>query len=364
MIKIWLIELANPMPDLATHLGDHAKNIKPISASEPLPKAEPAAVLICADQLPEATAKLEQLRANEDLERCPIMILADYDQDTLALEAAYRAGADDVVPTTERSSLAARLDRQLHRSQILTQLQQQLDQERRHIRHMTWHDPLTGLANRQALQQFIAQDLEVTLRAYRNWEHSEEDTNPADDDLAFMFLEVDHFRYLNDQYGQAFGDQVLLAIRDCLKEVFRETDTIVRWGGKTFLVVSRKANRDSAGRLAERARLRINQCRVKTEEDSEVNLSASIGISFFPFLQSRPKAFTWQDVVNVARLARDSAKASGRNAWVALNAASAAESQLEYEPLKKNPMRQIANAALQVTTSFPDYHTLTWPPPV
>jgi diguanylate cyclase (GGDEF)-like protein len=325
-----------------------------------LPQGHPDMVLVCHKDIKEAANLCSLLRQQEQFQDQPLIVLLTEDQ-TGGIDLPYQKGADDVVLPKERPSLPSRMERHLRRYRRLKELLHQLAEAQEQRRHLEWHDRLTGLGNRQYIQQFIQKDQEVTLRAYRNWERSPTDQNPADDDIAFIFVEVDHFRFLNDQYGQDFGDQVLIKIRDCLQEVFRETDTLIRWGGKTFLVVSRKANRDSAGRLAERARSAIHQCTMEPDDKTSLQLSASIGICFFPFLQSTPDRFSWEDVVGVSRLARDSAKASGKNAWVAINAASLHESNLSYDAVMRNPMRCITSGAIQVSTSFPDYHTLTWP---
>lgn len=357
---IWLIGNGKPAKEWASPLDSLQQEVITVEASEPFPEVKPDGVLICLAQQESVLKLCQKLRRNTAFEDVPILILSNA-AEKLNQADLYTAGADDVLERAEASSLGDRIHRHHLKFKKIQHLQNALAEEKKKSTELEIKDNLTGLGNRKSLRQFIEKDLVVTLRAYRSWERMPEDSNPADDDLAFLFLEIDHFRYLNDQYGQKFGDDILLAVRNCLVDVFRETDTVIRWGGKTFLIVSRKANRDSAGRLAERARIAINQCVLKPNEETDIQLSASIGICFYPFLQSRPDVFGWEEIINVARLARDSAKASGRNAWVSLNAASSHESTLDYTSVMASTIRNITVGALQVSTSFPDYHTLTWP---
>lgn len=359
-MKIWLLGESADTHTWASLLDQAGDSLQHLPNAQELPDDIADALLLCA------TTALSALEQSTDLRREPrfaevplIILLPQATPETRSLAA--QAGADDVICTADQASLRPRLQRHVDKWQQLQALRHELQQERKKRQHLESYDPLTGLGNRHYLQQFIGKDLEVTLRAYRNWEHAREDSNPADEDLAFLFLEVDHFRYLNDQYGHSFGDEVLQTIKQCLIEAFRETDTLIRWGDKTFLVISRKANRDSAGRLAERARTMINNSVLSPNADAEVQLSASLGICFYPFLQSCPRQFSWQEVTNIARFARDTSKASGRNAWVAINAVSSQEKGITYDAVVNHTVRNIAAGAIQFSTSFPDYHTLTWP---
>jgi predicted signal transduction protein with EAL and GGDEF domain len=94
-------------------------------------------------------------------------------------------------------------------------------------------DPLTGLRNRRFLLQNIERDVARALRAYEDQMHNPDDimSQPADNDIVFFMVDLDHFKSVNDTYGHACGDMVLMQMRDRLQSVFRESDYLVRWGG-------------------------------------------------------------------------------------------------------------------------------------
>jgi diguanylate cyclase (GGDEF)-like protein len=103
-------------------------------------------------------------------------------------------------------------------------------------------DFLTGLANRRGLERFVTAQWSGHARAGHR--------------LAFLVVDVDHFKRLNDERGHQAGDQMLRRLADLLREHVRETDLVVRLGGEEFLVLARVPP-GGARRLAERIRSAI-----------------------------------------------------------------------------------------------------------
>jgi diguanylate cyclase (GGDEF)-like protein len=158
-------------------------------------------------------------------------------------------------------------------------------------------DPLTGLSNRHHLQGVMAErpgrGLEGTL----------------------YLLDVDHFKQINDQCGHAGGDAVLVAIARRLRQVLRDDDLIVRWGGEEFLVLVRPLPQAEAEALAQRLLCALAEAPVM-HEGRAVPVSASIGFGLFPLRTSDPDAeleVTWERAVSLADTAMYMAKAHGRN---------------------------------------------------
>jgi diguanylate cyclase (GGDEF)-like protein len=85
------------------------------------------------------------------------------------------------------------------------------------------HDPLTGLHNRYYLNQVLAQEVKRSKR----YNHC----------LAFLMIDVNRFKEINDRYGHHVGDEVLQAIASLLRKAVRESDIVVRYGGDEFLVI-------------------------------------------------------------------------------------------------------------------------------
>lgn len=89
-------------------------------------------------------------------------------------------------------------------------------------------DPLTGLANRQALSE----RLERILKGSRRSDDSEKNTLPS-----ICMLDIDFFKRVNDDYGHLYGDEVLLLFSSLMGKFFRENDFLYRYGGEEFVVL-------------------------------------------------------------------------------------------------------------------------------
>lgn len=132
------------------------------------------------------------------------------------------------------------------------------------IRHMALHDQLTGLPNRALLSD----RLEMALgRAHRR-----------SDGLALLFVDIDDFKNINDQFGHAAGDKLLADFARRIQDVLREDDTIARMGGDEFVVLlpGAKKRSDATRVLTEITRV---ICEPFTWESETVHVSASIGVA-------------------------------------------------------------------------------------
>jgi diguanylate cyclase (GGDEF)-like protein len=158
-------------------------------------------------------------------------------------------------------------------------------------------DPLTGLSNRHHLQAVMvdrhANGLEGTL----------------------YLLDVDHFKQINDRCGHAGGDAVLVEIARRLRQVLRDDDLVVRWGGEEFLVLVRPLPQVEAEALAQRLLCTLAEAPVM-HEGAAVPVSASIGFCPFPLRRaSAPGEFplNWERAISLVDAAMYLAKAHGRN---------------------------------------------------
>jgi diguanylate cyclase (GGDEF)-like protein len=125
-------------------------------------------------------------------------------------------------------------------------------------------DPLTGLANRRAVEIALARDL---ARADREctW-------------VSVVALDVDHFKKVNDAHGHAGGDQVLVAMSELLRTALRAGDLAGRVGGEEFLTILPDTDPDGALVAAERLRARIAAERVALAS-GELGFTASLGVA-------------------------------------------------------------------------------------
>ncbi len=138
-------------------------------------------------------------------------------------------------------------------------------------------------------------------------------------------IDIDHFKQVNDVYGHAAGDAVLMQMRQRMQRVFRDSDFLVRWGGEEFLVVARGTHRNQGETLAERMRQSVCSEPFTLDDGRLLTKSCSLGFACFPFFLSDPAAVPWTDVVEVADAALYGAKRAGRDGWVGVSANEGAQ---------------------------------------
>jgi diguanylate cyclase (GGDEF)-like protein len=176
-------------------------------------------------------------------------------------------------------------------------------------------DSLTGMRNRRFLLQHIESDLATTLRRHDDRMHNGCGDLDPNIDMVFFMVDLDHFKQVNDTYGHAGGDMVLVQMRQRLEEVFRHADHIVRWGGEEFLVVARNTSRDEATILAERVRTAVAERAFELADGVQLYRTCSIGFACFPFLPGEPRRLSWSQVVELADQCLYMVKHTGRDGW-------------------------------------------------
>lgn len=132
---------------------------------------------------------------------------------------------------------------------------------RLHLKNKAERDELTGLLNRTAFN-----DLE---EFYKN----------ASEELAFLIIDVDNFKEVNDNYGHTVGDQALKKVADLLSECFRSNDFPIRYGGDEFVVIMTELKHEQKG-VIERKLNYINDSLQNNNTNDVPKLSVSVGIAF------------------------------------------------------------------------------------
>ena len=143
--------------------------------------------------------------------------------------------------------------------------EQQRAQER--IHRLAHHDPLTGLDNRLSLNLRLDLLLAQTRR--------------SNGSAAVLFIDLDHFKKINDSHGHQTGDLLLIAVAQRLHELLREVDTIARLGGDEFIIVtSGTVTPDEASNIAVRI---VDALAAPYHlQGTTVHSGASVGVSMFP----------------------------------------------------------------------------------
>lgn len=192
-------------------------------------------------------------------------------------------------------------------------LQALVDSRTAELREASLTDALTGLRNRRYLELRLPDDLSLVLRRH---ESSTRGHPPADGDLVVMLLDLDHFKRVNDVHGHAAGDAVLVELARRLRRVFRESDSLVRWGGEEILMLVRGTRREDAAELAARACAAVRDGPFDIGGGWSLEITASIGFAAFPLDPRRPRAWDWPATLALADSALYAAKARGRDGWV------------------------------------------------
>jgi diguanylate cyclase (GGDEF)-like protein/PAS domain S-box-containing protein len=135
------------------------------------------------------------------------------------------------------------------------------------IEYQAYHDALTGLPNRMLFQDRLT----IALA------HANRTGQP----LAVMFLDLDHFKFVNDTLGHTVGDLLLQGVAERLTQALREEDTVARLGGDEFtLLLSHLASHEDAGRIAQKLLETI--ALPFTLENHDLYVTTSIGIAMHP----------------------------------------------------------------------------------
>jgi two-component system chemotaxis response regulator CheY len=172
-----------------------------------------------------------------------------------------------------------------------------LNLERR-IKELANTDPLTGMLNRRAFMERMAQEMSRARR----------EAKP----LSLVLTDIDHFKRVNDTYGHQAGDRVLLRLARAVSDAVRTEDVVARYGGEEFVVILRNIDVAGAVILAERLRQLVEQLEVE-HEGRRLRVTASFGCACLDCCVER----TGQTLIATADMRLFEAKRAGRNRVVA-----------------------------------------------
>jgi diguanylate cyclase (GGDEF)-like protein len=189
----------------------------------------------------------------------------------------------------------------------------EIAEKNRELALLSITDPLTGLKNRRFLDETIREDVSIIQRELHDVRSGKKPFDEKAATLGVFMLDVDHFKKVNDMHGHEAGDAVILEIASRLQAMMRQSDTVVRWGGEEFMVLTRQSSQADAFQLAERIRLGIEKSAFRMPGGQQLKKTVSIGFCHFPFLCGDEEKLNWQQVVSMADNALYLAKHNGRN---------------------------------------------------
>ncbi len=100
--------------------------------------------------------------------------------------------------------------------------------------------------------------------------------------VSVLFLDLDHFKLVNDRYGHLVGSKLLIEFTNEIKKCVRGIDTVIRYGGDEFIVICTETDVELAKKVAERIRKRTEECEFLKKEGYSIHITASIGIATYP----------------------------------------------------------------------------------
>lgn len=166
------------------------------------------------------------------------------------------------------------------------------------LRRVSVTDALTGLYNRRYFDERMQAELQ---RAQREQQP-----------VSVIYADLDHFKRLNDDYGHAVGDQVLVAASDWMQSSLRSFDVMARYGGEEFVFFLPKTNNADAKIIAERIRHRVEN-EVLSTDQGDVGVTVSLGVSSELSQRSDDLLEVAQRLLRTADEALMQAKQNGRN---------------------------------------------------
>ncbi|CAG0980229.1 partial Response regulator PleD, partial [Anaerolineae bacterium] len=159
-------------------------------------------------------------------------------------------------------------------------------------------DPLTGVYNRRGLFGLGKVEFARSVR--------------SNQPFSAIMLDLDHFKKINDAYGHAIGDLVLCETANRSKNCIREIDYLGRYGGEELVVLLPDTNLTASMIVAERLRMAIAHTPVRINEETKINITASLGVA-----GKDENTTSLEMLISHADQAMYAAKRKGRNRVVA-----------------------------------------------
>jgi diguanylate cyclase (GGDEF)-like protein len=209
----------------------------------------------------------------------------------LVLLRQFTTHAENAELTTELVSKATQLENTNRYLAVEVTERRRIEEK---LSYDTLHDTMTGLPNRTLFLERLAQAIELSRRR-------------KNIPFSVLFIDIDHFKVVNDSLGHLVGDELLWAIGARIKGTLRPTDTLARFGGDEFaILMDVRAHDDAAHKLADRVQRSLQQeFRI---EGHELHMTASIGI--VADVSSYEHA---EDLLRDADLAMYEAKSAGKS---------------------------------------------------
>jgi len=168
------------------------------------------------------------------------------------------------------------------------------------LRRTSLIDTLTGVNNRRFFDQRLGEEVDRVMR--------------SGECLSCLFLDIDHFKSINDTFGHQTGDRVLAEVAGHVRSLLRNNDVLARYGGEEFVVLLGVTSEQRALEVAERIRSRIAHLELSGKEGETIPVRLSVGVATLnPSSVDMSEGLIGARLVEMADSALYQAKKSGRN---------------------------------------------------
>jgi two-component system, cell cycle response regulator len=246
----------------------------------------------------------EQMKEDPTLQWIPLMVVSGRGDVADKVRCFYLGADDYVTKPFHYEELVARIHSIIARTKAYEQ--------------MAFRDPLTGISNRRYFDQQLEQELQRISRY------------PAP--MSIVFLDIDHFKSVNDTYGHGNGDLVLQGLAYLLQQNLRGSDIVARFGGEEFVVVMPGTTVENAKQVMEGILEKVRRAPVATNDGQSFKITFSAGIAEW---QDGITKSTW---LSMADLAMYAAKQEGRNRVLLFEPHMAAVEGMEEKPARRKKL--------------------------
>jgi len=140
-------------------------------------------------------------------------------------------------------------------------------------------------------------------------------------------LDIDHFKHINDTYGHAIGDLVLVELGKRLHTILREKDMLMRWGGEEFLIYLHGLPLERISHVIERTLTVVGGTPVE-HNDNPITVTISIGYILIPLPGIEETELDWEKALQLSDVALYMAKSGGRNQAIGIVRADGSKEQI------------------------------------
>lgn len=203
----------------------------------------------------------------------------------------------------------------------VTERTAQLETANNELKELALHDPLTKLYNRRYLYEFISDLSEnfIKNKTALFFNRQRRDLSVENNVMGVFLIDIDFFKSVNDSYGHAAGDNVLVIIAKALKSLLRDDDYIVRWGGEEFLIVLSKSKPEYLKVFSKKVLDLFRNTPIEVSDNKVINKTCSIGCAYLPLEPGLSNLLTLEQTISLCDFAMYKAKNTGRNRAIHVN---------------------------------------------